>query len=252
MANDRGMVLITGASRGLGAAVAEELSRLGHPVALCARGGDELDRVAGRIREAGGRCLARAVDVTDAPAVGRWIDDAASELGPPRVLINNASVLGPRSPLGDYPLDEWRGAIDVNLNGVFIASRLTVPRMLEEGRGSIVNVSSGAAIPPRERWGAYAVSKAAVEVLTLNLAKELEGTGVRVNSVDPGAMRTPMRAAAYPEEDPLRLKTPEETTGVFAWLAGDASQGVTGRRLSAERWRADAGLPAGAGEEPRR
>src|SRR5690554_1975855 len=108
--------------------------------------------------------------------------------------------------------------------------------MLPAGNGSIINVSSGAAIPPRPGWGAYAVSKYALEGFSRNLAAELEGSGIRVNIVDPGAMRTDMRAAAYPDEDPGTLKEPEAIAPLFLWLAGDGSQGTTGQRFQADEW----------------
>lgn len=241
MTEAAGPVLITGASRGLGKALAMEFARLGHPVALCARGRDELERVAAEVRGLGVRCVSETVDVADAGEVDRWVAAAARELGAPAVLVNNASVLGPRVDLADYPADEWARAVAVNLNGTFFASRAVVPLMSRAGGGAIINVSSGAAIPPRTGWGAYAVSKAAVEALTLNMARELADARIRVNAVDPGAMRTGMRAEAYPEEDPARLKTPEETTGVFVWLAGPGATGVTGERISADEWIAEHG-----------
>lgn len=239
MTDGRGPVLITGASRGLGRALALEFARRGHDVALCARGREELERVAAEVRGLGAVCVSETVDVADAGEVERWVALAARELGAPAVLINNASLLGPRVDLANYPAGEWERAVAVNLNGAFFASRAVVPQMIDAGGGAIINVSSGAAIPPRVGWGAYAVSKAAVEALTRNMAEELAETGVRVNAVDPGAMRTGMRAAAYPEEDPSRLKTPEETTGVFVWLTGPGAAELTGERISADEWIAE-------------
>lgn len=239
MTEAAGPVLITGASRGLGKSLAMEFARRGHPVALCARGRDELERVASEVRGLGVDCVSETVDVADAGAVERWVAAAARELGAPAVLINNASVLGPRVKLADYPADAWTRAVAVNLNGTFFASRAVAPLMGGAGGGAIINVSSGAAIPPRSGWGAYAVSKAAVEALTRNMARELAEAGIRVNAVDPGAMRTGMRAEAYPDEDPARLKTPEETTGVFVWLAGPEAKEVTGERISADEWIAE-------------
>lgn len=242
MGSRNGAALITGASRGLGRALALAMSRDGWPVAICARSTEGLEETSALIRVEGGACVAEAVDVTDAAAVDAWVRRAADRLGRPRVLINNASVLGPRVPLAEHPVDEWRTTLDVNLHGTFIATRAVLPRMAEARDGVVINVSSGAAIPPRDRWGAYAVSKAAVETLTLNLAHEMAGTGVRANIVDPGAMRTPMRADAYPEEDPAEVKPPSDATDVFVWLASDAARDVTGRRFRADRWRAEAGI----------
>lgn len=242
MGSRMGTALITGASRGLGRALALAMSREGWGVAICARTADALEETAGRIRAGGGECVTDAVDVTDATAVDAWVRRAADRLGQPRVLINNASVLGPRVSLAEHPVDEWRHTLDVNLHGTFIATRAVLPWMIEAGDGVVINVSSGAAIPPRDRWGAYAVSKAAVEALTLNLAHEMADTGVRANIVDPGRMRTPMRADAYPEEDPAEVKPASEATGVFLWLASDAARHVTGRRFTADHWRTEAGL----------
>lgn len=230
------VVAITGASRGLGAALALAAAREGADLALCARSGGALERVAGEARAAGARVVARAVDVGDGAALRRWVESAAADLGHPTVLINNASLLGSRAPLAEQPEEEWREVIEVNLTGSFLAARAALPGMLERGRGSIVQVSSGAAVVPRRRWGAYAISKLAVEGLALNLATELEGTGVRVNVVDPGAMRTEMRASAYPREDPETLKTPEETVEIFLWLAGEGSSGASGQRFQADEW----------------
>lgn len=228
-------VLVTGASRGLGEALARAFAAEGARVSICARGAG-VQRVAASIRDSGGVCIGRSVDVTSEAEVGLWVEETTHELGGPDVLVNNASVLGPRVPLADHPLDAWRATLEVNLTGAFVATRAVLPAMLAAGRGSIVNVSSGAAVPPRVDWGAYAVSKHALEGFSLNLARELEGTGVRVNVVDPGSMRTGMRAAAYPAEDPDRLPPPDAKVDVFLWLAGDASAGVTGRRFRADEW----------------
>lgn len=123
-----------------------------------------------------------------------------------------------------------------NLNGTFNVTRAVAPLMVGAGSGSVINVSSGASLPPRVNWGAYAVSKAAVDAFSYNLAAELNGSGVRVNIVDPGAMRTSMRADAYPAEDPTTLKEAESIVPLFLWLATDRSRGVTGQRFQADEW----------------
>jgi NAD(P)-dependent dehydrogenase (short-subunit alcohol dehydrogenase family) len=229
-----GTVLITGASRGLGAALALEFARAGASVAICARGEDDLERIADRIRADGGSCLTAALDITDEGAVAGWVADAARELGPPGVLINNASMLGPRVALAEHAPEAWRRTLEVNLTGTFLTTRAVLPYMRRTGRGSIINVSSGAAIPPRANWGAYSVSKQAVETFTYNLAAELDGTGVRANIVDPGAMRTEMRAEAYPSENPTDVQDPAAVAPVFLWLAGRDSDGVSGERFQAD------------------
>lgn len=229
-------VAITGASRGLGAALARAFGERGARLSLCARSAPALADVEARVRKLGADCFSRPLDVARADEVERWVEETVQRLGPPDVLINNASVLGPRAPLEKYPVSDWTRVLEVNLTGAFLACRAVLPHMVARGSGSIINVSSGAALPPRVRWGAYAISKGALETLTRNLAEELKGTGVRVNCVDPGAMRTRMRAEAYPEEDPASLKSAEETAELFVWLAGEASGGTTGRRFRADDW----------------
>jgi NAD(P)-dependent dehydrogenase (short-subunit alcohol dehydrogenase family) len=230
------VVLITGASRGLGAALARAYGHAGARVALCARSEQDLERVSAEVRSAGATCLAVSLDIRDDAAVRRWVATVQRELGAPATVVNNASVLGRRVPLAEHELDEWRNTLDVNLTGAFSVIRSALPALLQRGAGSIINVSSGAAVLPRTGWGAYSLSKHALEGLTLNLAEELKGTGVRVNTVDPGAMRTQMRAAAYPAENPAQLKTPDEATPVFLWLASDAAREVTGQRFHADDW----------------
>jgi len=121
----------------------------------------------------------------------------------------------------------------VNLNGPFFVIKACLPLMTAGGEGSIINVSSGVGRIGKPRWGAYAASKFGLEGLTQVLAAELQPLHIRVNAVNPGGTRTTMRAAAYPEEDPLTLATPEEITPVFVYLASDASRDVTGQSLEA-------------------
>jgi NAD(P)-dependent dehydrogenase (short-subunit alcohol dehydrogenase family) len=233
-------VLITGASRGLGAALAEAFGRAGANVALCARGVTSLEDVDRRLRELGVATVAETVDVTDEEQVDSWVDRTRRTFGRIDAVINNASLLGPRQPLWECPIGEWQEVLDVNLTGTMIVTKAVLGPMRQARMGSIINVSSGAAIPPRKEWGPYGISKSAVEAFSFNLAAELEGTGIRVNVVDPGAMRTDMRARAYPEEDPARLKTPSSIAPLFLWLADPARGGVTGRRFQADEWLRDA------------
>ena len=233
-------MLVTGIARGLGHALFLEALRAGACVAGCVRRAADAERVASEARRIDGdadRFAVAVADVTDADAMARFVEGAEARWGAVHGLIVNASVLDERAPLRDVDPAEWRRTVDVNLNGAFNVCRAAVPAMRRAGGGSIVVVSSGAADRPRRDWGAYAVSKHAVEALARNLALEERDAGVRVNVVDPGAMRTGMRAAAYPDEDPATLPDPAAHAGLYLWLLGDASAGVTGERFVARDWR---------------
>jgi NAD(P)-dependent dehydrogenase (short-subunit alcohol dehydrogenase family) len=178
--------------------------------------------------------LAVAADVSRGEDARRLVKEAIDRFGGIDVLVNNAGLLGPRVAIEEYLEEEWRRVIDANLTGPYLVSKAAIP-YLREG-ASIINVVSGVSIEGRAEWGAYSVSKFGVEGLSQILAAELEGRGVRSNAVDPGGMRTDMRAAAYPEEDPQTRITPEENTAVFLYLASDESKGVTGRRFKAQEF----------------
>lgn len=150
------------------------------------------------------------------------------------MLVNNAGLLGPRVRIEEYPEDKWRSVLDANLTGPFLVSKAAIPHMREGA--SVINVTSGVSIEGRPEWGAYSVSKFGLEGLTQILAAELKAHGIRANSVDPGGMRTAMRAAAYPDEDPTTRITPEENTAVFLYLASDESREVTGERFKAQEF----------------
>ena len=228
------VALITGASQGLGRALALAYAKEDARVVINARSEESISPVAGEVEALGAEVLALAADVSKGADVRRLVDAAVERFDRIDVLVNNAGVLGPRVAIAEYPEDEWRRVIDANLTGPFLVSKAVVPHMPEGG--SILNVVSGVSVEGRPEWGAYSVSKFGVEGLTQILASELEGRGIRVNAVDPGGMRTGMRAAAYPEEDPMTRITPEENTGVFLYLASDESKGVTGERFKAQEF----------------
>jgi NAD(P)-dependent dehydrogenase (short-subunit alcohol dehydrogenase family) len=199
-----------------------------------ARSEESVRPIAEEVEEVGAEVLAVAADVSEGADVKRLIDETVERFGRIDVLVNNAGLLGPRVAIGDYPEDEWRRVIDANLTGPFLVSRAAIPH-LSEG-ASIINLVSGVSVEGRAEWGAYSVSKFGLEGLNQILAAELAERGVRVNAVDPGGMRTDMRAAAYPEENPQTRITPEENTAVFVYLASEESQGVTGERFKAQEF----------------
>jgi NAD(P)-dependent dehydrogenase (short-subunit alcohol dehydrogenase family) len=228
------VALITGASQGLGRALALAFAREGARVVVNARSEDSVRPVAGEVEDAGAEVLAVAADVSKGADVERLVGESVERFGKIDVLVNNAGLLGPRVAIEDYPEDEWRRIIDANLTGPFLVSKATIP-YLSEG-ASIINLVSGVSVEGRAEWGAYSVSKFGMEGLNQILAAELAERGIRVNAVDPGGMRTDMRAAAYPEEDPKTRITPEENTAVFLYLASDESKEVTGERFKAQEF----------------
>ena len=229
------VALITGGSAGLGSALARRFAEEGAAVSICGRREGPIKETCAEVEAVGGRCLGVVADVTDPDDVGRWLALARAELGPIDVLVNNASVLGDRVAIEDYDLQTWRDVVDVNLTGAFVCSKAVVP-FLRETRGSLINVSSGVGDHGRPYWGAYCVSKNGLEAMSELMAGELSEDGVRVNAVDPGSMRTSMRAEAYPDEDPLTLPEPYEVTDVFVYLASDGSSEVSGERFRAKEF----------------
>lgn len=228
------VVLITGASRGLGRALTLACAREAANLVVASRSLESLEPVVEETKGLGAEVLAVPADVSRGAHVEKLIDAAAERFGGIDVLVNNAGLLGPRVKIEEYPEEEWRQVLEANLTGPFLVSKAAIPRMREGG--SIINVVSGVSVEGRAEWGAYSVSKFGLEGLTQILASELEERRIRVNAVDPGGMRTEMRAAAYPEEDPETKITPEENIDVFLYLASDESADVTGGRFRAQEF----------------
>ncbi len=228
--------LITGGSRGIGKAIAMAYAREGGRVFMCARGETDLERAAGEIRCAGGEVNWCAADISRVRDVKRLLKKACETYGTIHILVNNASVLGPRMPIASYPLSSWEEVLRVNLTALFLVTKEVLRVMAPQSEGSIINLSSGVGRTGKAKWGAYAASKFGVEGFTQVLAEEVKDLNIRVNAVNPGGTRTEMRAEAYPEEDPLTLPSPEEITEVFLYLASAESLGVTGKSFDARNW----------------
>jgi len=220
--------LITGASRGLGRALAERLAADGARVVLVARGREALDEVVAGIRSRGGEAWGIAEDVGDPGAVERIAGRAAALAGPIDVLVNNASTLGavPLPALADAPVGSLERAFAVNVFGPYRLTRRLLGAMALSGEGVVVNISSDAAVEAYPTWGAYGASKAALDHLTRTFAAELEGAGVRVFSVDPGEMNTAMHAAAIPDADPSTLAAPSAVAARVAEMIRSAPGGA--------------------------
>lgn len=228
-------VLVTGGGRGLGAALGRALARAGARVVLAARTAEEVEAVAADIRASGGEAHALAIDVGSAEA-GTMLAAAASALaGPVDLLIQNASALGPvpLRPLAETPADAFERVLAVNLLGPFRLAQAIVGSMVLRGEGLVLHVTSDAGTEAYPGWGAYGVSKAALDHLARIWAAELEGTGVVFLSVDPGAMRTRMHRDASPDADPSALADPAEVAEAFLELLRDAETLRGGSRVAA-------------------
>lgn len=233
-------VLITGASRGLGRALFEQLARAGARVIGVARNTDELERAARGLRAEGLVAHALAFDVGDVEAIYPIAGASQALVGPIDVLVHNASSLGPTplGPLLDLPCEEFARVLEVNLLGPFRLTRAIVGGMLVRGAGLVVSISSDAALNAYPKWGAYGVSKAALDHLGRSWAAELRDTGVSVVSIDPGEMDTDMHRQAIPDADPQTLARPSHVAEqLLAWLEGVGPK-QSGVRVSAADWSA--------------
>jgi len=230
------VALVTGGSRGIGRAIALAYAREGAKVFICARREQELKATADEIRAAVGEASWIAADISKTREVKRLMREVRRLYGTVHVLVNNASILGPRETIVRYPLSDWERVMRVNLTALFGVTKEVLGMMIPQKEGSIINLSSGVGRVGKARWGAYAASKFGVEGFTQVLADEVREWNIRVNAVNPGGTRTEMRAEAYPQEDPLTLPTPDEITGVFVHLASSESEGVTGKSFEARDW----------------
>ncbi len=232
------VILITGASSGLGRALAIECARAGASVILSGRNGAKLERVYDEIEALGAPQPAIAMlDLATATAVDydSLADNIGTEFGKLDGLVHAAALLGDRALLEQYDVPTWCKVLHVNLTAPFILTQVLVPALRKSADASIIFVSSAVVRNPRPFWGAYAVAKSGLEALRSMLSQELEGEpNIRVNSVNPGRMRTAMRAAAYPAEDPNTVPTPQSVSGVFLYLLSAHARTVDGEYFEAQ------------------
>ncbi|MFC4504730.1 MULTISPECIES: SDR family NAD(P)-dependent oxidoreductase [Streptomyces] len=238
----RPVTVVTGGSRGIGAAVCGRLAVDGHDLVVgYVRDAEAAERVAGGVREAGGRAVVVRVDTSDEAAVERLFEVAETRLGAVTGLVNNAAVTGPLGRLADADTADLRRVVDVNLVGALLCARRAAQLMSARGSGVIVNVSSAAATlgSPGE-YVHYAATKAALDALTVGLSKELGPDGIRVNGVAPGLVDTEMHAAMGDPGRPDRiapsipLRRPgraEEIAAAVAWLMSAEASYTTGAVL---------------------
>ncbi|MBS4200810.1 SDR family oxidoreductase [Bacillus sp. FJAT-49732] len=236
MGNKR-VVMITGASKGLGKALTHAFAKAGVRLAICSRGEEELLKVKEEVESLGAEVLAVAADVSLDRDVERFVSIVENVYGRVDVLINNASIFGPGPTLLlDYPNDDFAEVLKVNIMNPFLLTKRVLPGMLERNEGSIINVTSEAGCTGFAEWGAYGISKFALEGLTQTWADELQETGVRINMVDPGEMDTDMHDKAVPDCD-YDLAKPDDVVDVFLYLASKDSKSINGQRFEAQSFK---------------
>jgi 3-oxoacyl-[acyl-carrier protein] reductase len=225
------IAVVTGGTRGIGLAIVERMVKSGARVAVWDRARVEKDSKAA----AAGATLI-AADVSDADAVARALAETEARVGPVDILVNSAAIGGVNTTVAQYPLDEWRAVMDVNLTGTFLTSRAVVPGMENRGYGRIVNIASIAGKEGNPNACAYSASKAGVIALTKSLGKELATTGVRVNCIAPAVIETEMLEQSTKEhiaymvsKIPMgRLGQVDEVAALVCWLASEECSFSTG------------------------
>ncbi len=213
------IALITGASRGIGAAVAERFAREGAHVVLAARTTGGLEEVDDRVRAAGGSTTLVPVDLREFIKIDELTAALYQRYGRLDILVGNAAEFGVFSPLGHIDPATWAEVVDLNLTTNWRLIRAMDPLLRAAPAGRAIFVTAGAARRVLPYWGPYAVSKAGLEMLVKIYAGEITKTRVRANLIDPGIVRTRLRARAFPGEDPGRLPPPDSVTDAFLALA---------------------------------
>ena len=219
------IALVTGASRGLGRAVALRFAQEGAHVIAFARTQGGLEELDDEIRKATGKpATLIAENLTDFDKIDQVGAALYTRYGKLDILVGAAGMLGQLSPMGHYKPKMWTDVFDLNVHANWRLIRSFDALLRQSDAGRAIFVTSSVATDPRMYWGPYAVSKAALEQMVKIYAAEMAHTQVRANIIDPGALRTKMRAQAYPGEDPMTLKTPDVVTGTFVDLAEAACQ----------------------------
>ena len=214
------IALVTGASRGIGRAVARRFAEAGAEMVLVARTVGGLEELDDEIRQATGRTsLLVPLDLREFAAIDRLGHALYERFGRLVVLVGNAGDLGTLSPVGHIEPEEWQRVLDLNLTANWRLLRSLDPLLRRSAAGRAIFVTSSVGQAARPFWGTYAVSKAALEMLVRVYAEEIKQTRIRANLIDPGRTRTGMRAKAYPGEDPATLPTPEAIAEQFLPLA---------------------------------
>lgn len=216
------IALITGASRGIGAAVAKRFAQEGAQLILVARSSAALERVDDEVQKYGPPAVLVPFDLTDLLRIDDLAKSIAERFGRLDILVGNAAMLGDLTPLTHMPPSVWHQVMALNVHANWHLLRAFEPLVVKANHARLVFVTSGVASHPPAYWGAYATSKAALETMIKTYAAEITHTPTKVNLVNPGTTRTDMRAQAMPGEDPMTLPAPEDITEVFVRLAEES------------------------------
>ena len=231
------IILVTGASDGIGREAALTYADYGASVILIGRNEEKLKGVAQEIDAAGGIPVRwYTLDLlTCTPETCQELAHLISTHYP-RLdgVLHNAGLLGEVRPMDEQDPEIWQQVMQVNINGTFFLTQALLPLLLKSDSGSLVFTSSSVGREGRANWGAYAVSKFATEGMMQVLAEEYQSRHLRVNCINPGGTRTKMRASAFPTEDPQKLKTPADIMPLYLWLMGDDSRRKTGMTFDAQ------------------
>ena len=231
------IILVTGASDGIGREAALIYADYGASVILIGRNEEKLKGVAQEIDAAGG-IPARWYTLDLLTCTPETCQELAHRISThyPRLdgVLHNAGLLGEVRPMDEQDPEIWQQVMQVNINGTFFLTQALLPLLLKSDSGSLVFTSSSVGREGRANWGAYAVSKFATEGMMQVLAEEYQSRHLRVNCINPGGTRTKMRASAFPTEDPQKLKTPADIMPLYLWLMGDDSRRKTGMTFDAQ------------------
>lgn len=232
------VILVTGAGDGIGKCAALTFAKHGATVILLGRTLQKLESVYDTIEKEGGpqpAIFPMNLEGATEHDYNLMCDTFLQEFGKIDGILHNASELGPRTPLANYPLGEWQKLLHVNLTAPFMITKALLPLLEKSESASVIFTGSSVGLQGRAFWGAYAVTKAGCENLMQTFAQEVEGVAnIRVNSINPGATRTRMRAAAYPAENPATVSAPEGIMKPYIYLMSEDSKEVNGQQINAQ------------------
>jgi NAD(P)-dependent dehydrogenase (short-subunit alcohol dehydrogenase family) len=230
------VVMITGAGRGIGRAIALAYARAGADLAVASLEAQEMADLEREVAGVGRRIVARAADVSQESAVARFLDAATAEFGQIDVLVNNAGTILLPQDVREMSVEAWDRMMAVNVRSVFLCARAVLPGMIERRRGRIINIASTAGLRGLADRAAYCASKHAVVGFTRALALDAKPYGIAVNAICPGAVDTALTAYARPDADKTGWMQPDDVAGVALFLATAAALAITGAVIEVAGW----------------